>query len=336
MMNENLESQYERSDKTSAFGLRLKRISWPAMFAGVVTTLVVLFLLSLLGLAVGLGVVNPVTDPTPLSGLGTGAIIWWAVSNIIALFAGGWVTGRLSAIIAGPERVTNGIVMWGLYTILSLFIVTTSAGAVLGGAGSLLGLAGKEVASADSQDGNMIASVREEVNQLLRETGKPELQPEKLKSKVKSGAQSPQEMKETGKEVLSELDRDALVNIVMNRPGRSRAEAEAMVNQWVGEGKEGIANAEEDARRISERAAEATSQAALYSFFAMLLGAIAAGWGALIGRTDPEDDLWLKGRRAPVSAGPQATVYTNEPATREKVTTTGEPTRDRVTSTEKY
>lgn len=299
MNTENAMLQYGHSNQPSSLGLRLKRISWPAMFAGVVTTLVVLFLLSLLGLSVGLGAINPVTDPSPFSGLGTGAIVWWGISNIIALFAGGWVTGRLSAVIAGPERVTNGVVMWGLYTIFSLFILSTSVGAVLGGAGSLMGMVGRETASNTNIDKESITA---EIKQLMRETGKPELQPERMEGKAKGGSSSPQAMKNAGKETMNALDRDALVNVVMNRTGKSRTEAEATVNSWLGkEDASGFNPREEQARRTAEETAGATSQAALYSFFALLLGAVAAGLGAMVGRTDPGDDLWLRNERVPVT-----------------------------------
>src|SRR5919202_3569073 len=67
-----------------------RRITWGAIFAGVVITLAVQLLLSLLGLGVGLLTVEP-TEPggTPgASALGIGAGIWWTLSYMIALFVG--------------------------------------------------------------------------------------------------------------------------------------------------------------------------------------------------------------------------------------------------------
>ncbi|MCL5237856.1 MAG: hypothetical protein M1353_08420 [Nitrospirae bacterium] len=83
----------------------LKRISWGAIFAGTIVALVIELTLSLLGMGIGLGVVNPATETNPLGGVGTGAGIWLAVSTLISLFAGGWVASRL----AGFPRSSTGI-----------------------------------------------------------------------------------------------------------------------------------------------------------------------------------------------------------------------------------
>ena len=66
-----------------------KGISWRAIFAGVICILSIVFLLNLLGLSFGFGTIEPAEESNPLSGLGTGSLIWWIVSNLIALFAGG-------------------------------------------------------------------------------------------------------------------------------------------------------------------------------------------------------------------------------------------------------
>ena len=63
-----------------------RRISWPAIFGGVILVVAVQFLLSMLGAGIGLGTVNVNVGSTPdASSFGIGAGIWWVVSSVIAL-----------------------------------------------------------------------------------------------------------------------------------------------------------------------------------------------------------------------------------------------------------
>ena len=63
-----------------------RKLSWGAIIAGVIVALVTMLLLNLLGIGIGFGSINPVVEQNPMSGVGTGAIIWWVVSNLIAIF----------------------------------------------------------------------------------------------------------------------------------------------------------------------------------------------------------------------------------------------------------
>ncbi|MBC7530676.1 MAG: hypothetical protein H7318_03795 [Oligoflexus sp.] len=69
----------------------IKRISWPAILGGVVVALAVQLLLSLLGLAIGASTIDPLKEQNPMAGLATGTGIWFALTMIISLYAGGWV-----------------------------------------------------------------------------------------------------------------------------------------------------------------------------------------------------------------------------------------------------
>ena len=64
-----------------------RRISWAAIFGGVILVVVVQLLLSTLGAGIGLGTVNVNAGTTPDAGnFGIGAGIWWVISSCIALF----------------------------------------------------------------------------------------------------------------------------------------------------------------------------------------------------------------------------------------------------------
>src|SRR5262245_35491040 len=81
-----------------------RRISWGAIIAGLIVTLVCQILLSMLGVAIGASSIEPLQEQKPLEGLGMSAAIWWIVSSLISLFLGGCVAGRL----AGVPRKADG------------------------------------------------------------------------------------------------------------------------------------------------------------------------------------------------------------------------------------
>ena len=94
-----MEARLERTSVLNEPGVlaSVKRISWPAVFAGVLIAVVIQIALSLLGIGIGLSTVDPKTEENPVQGLGVGAGIWYVISSLIALFAGGWVAGRREA-----------------------------------------------------------------------------------------------------------------------------------------------------------------------------------------------------------------------------------------------
>jgi hypothetical protein len=76
-----------------------RRISWAAIFGGVILGVSVQLLLSLLGAGIGLGTVNTNLGSTPTaSNLGIGAGVWWVVSSCVALGLGGYVAAWLAGI----------------------------------------------------------------------------------------------------------------------------------------------------------------------------------------------------------------------------------------------
>lgn len=132
MFKENWASRNIPSESSSGRGRSLapfKRITWGAIFAGVVVALVIQMVLSLLGLGIGLGAVNP-TDANPLAGIGIGAGIWWVASMLISLFIGGLVAGRLSGIPGKADSFLHGMLTWCVFTLLSFYLLTTTVGGI--------------------------------------------------------------------------------------------------------------------------------------------------------------------------------------------------------------
>ena len=55
--------------------VNIKRVSWSAVFAGVLVAIVTQMLLSLLGFGIGLGTIDAVEEKNPAAGLGIGSAI---------------------------------------------------------------------------------------------------------------------------------------------------------------------------------------------------------------------------------------------------------------------
>lgn len=92
-----------------------QRISWAAVFAGVILVIVIQLLFSLLGAGIGMSTVDPLHGQTPEAEvLGLSAGIWWTVSCLIALFIGGWVASHLAGIPRTVDGMLNGLLTWGI------------------------------------------------------------------------------------------------------------------------------------------------------------------------------------------------------------------------------
>lgn len=115
---------------------KVSRISWAAIFAGTLTALAVVSMLNLLGLGIGFSTINPLTENDPLSGLGTGALIWLGVSNLIALYVGGLVAGRMSGYPSKSDGGLHGFLSWALFALVSFFLITSTIGTMVNGMSS--------------------------------------------------------------------------------------------------------------------------------------------------------------------------------------------------------
>jgi hypothetical protein len=116
-----------------------ERVSWSAVFAGLILALMIQLLLSLLGTGIGLSTVDPATRET--LGAETPSIaagIWWTISSLIALFAGGWAATYLAGIPGRTEGIIHGLLTWGLSTLLLVSLIGTAVGTLIGGAFNVL------------------------------------------------------------------------------------------------------------------------------------------------------------------------------------------------------
>ncbi|MCJ8139544.1 YrzE family protein [Falsirhodobacter halotolerans] len=113
------------------------RVAWGAIFAGIVVAIATMAVLGIIGLALGFSLVE-VGEQNPGNGALTTTGIWTFVSQIVALFVGGFIAARLAGLLPTGAAVLHGATVWGAATIAAIWIATSTAGALFSGAASVV------------------------------------------------------------------------------------------------------------------------------------------------------------------------------------------------------
>lgn len=128
----------------------LNRVSWGAIFAGTVIGLGLLILLGMLGTAIGFRAIDP-QQSGAFDGVGVGAGIWWILTSILALAVGGYTAGHLSGIPEKRSATAHGASVWGLLTIVMLWLAASTMGAAINTAtGAVTGAAQAAASATDT------------------------------------------------------------------------------------------------------------------------------------------------------------------------------------------
>lgn len=125
--------RYETAPPLAGTGFRL---SWGAVFAGLVVATAVQIVLTLLGAGIGFAAWEPGESAR---GLGIGAGIWAILSVLVSLYVGGLTTGRLAGILTRKDGALHGILLWGLSTIVTVWLLASGVTALAGGAFRMVG-----------------------------------------------------------------------------------------------------------------------------------------------------------------------------------------------------
>lgn len=255
------------------------RIKWWAVLAGLVVGIALQMVLTLLGLAIGAWSID-LKEAQPAGGIPLGTGLWTGISMLISAFVGGYVTSRLSGAYLRSDGMYHGAVVWGVNWLVFAWLATTAMSYMIGGVFNVFGSTvqtlaqgvGTAVSTAASKAGdvNVRAStddIRRQIESVLKATGKPELQPGEIKkdvNKVTATAQSGQSLNTVTDSALAEiqnkltaLDRDAAVNIMVNKLGMSQPQAQEVVQSAIG----AIAPIREAANTMKERSVDGSNSA---------------------------------------------------------------------------
>jgi hypothetical protein len=295
---------------------RLQRISWGAIFAGCLLALATYLVLSVLGTAIGASAIDPIGSSNPFHGFGTGTGIWLLASTLISVFVGALVAGRSAPAQGG----LHGLLSWAATTLIATYMLASLAGGVAGATFGMVGkglsLAGEGVAAATPDVVNGVKhQLREngieldwghlqgELDTVLRQTGKPQLDPSTLKSQAQAAGNDAQQtaqqaavkpqqagdelaqwfdrVREEGQPVLNAADKDALLNVIVARTGKSRDEAQQIVDNYAQTYQQAMQKfeqlkqqADQKAREAGDAAARGVSKAAWATLLLLILGGV--------------------------------------------------------------
>ena len=262
------------------------QISWGAVFAGVFLALAVQFLINLLGVGIGAAVLDPLTSDNPdASTFSIGGGMWFVVSGIIASFIGGYVASRLSG---RPSRSTgsyHGLTMWAVTTIVVLYMLTTSVGALVGGAfsglSSVVGAVGNTAATAATAAAPAVASAVDDpmtnIEQQVRNTSGSD--PQALGDAAVAAVRAAI----TGDQATANDAKARAADALAKAQNIPVDQARQQVDQYAKSYQDSVATAKKQALEAADAAASAVSTGALLGFAALVLGAIAAWFGGAAG-----------------------------------------------------
>lgn len=209
------ETEIRRETPFSERRSRFPWISWGAIIGGLVSGLAAYILLALLGIAAGLSAITPETaEPVGKVPLMTG--IWTSISLVLSAFVGGYVAARMSGLSRIADGILHGLVAWGASTLVFAFLITTSVGAALGGAFSLLGQ-GAKVAGVTAGG---VASSKSTQNQL-----------ESLLKGSAGGGNITADNVTAVRDKLQAGDRDGAIEVMVNQMGFTRDRATQVVDK---------------------------------------------------------------------------------------------------------
>ena len=271
--------------------IMLNEISWGAVFAGAVIGLVTHVILNMLGIGVGLSTVDAVAGDSPsASSFSIGAGIWWVVSGIVAAALGGYLAGRLSGKPSQSTTAYHGLISWALSTLIVVYLLSSAASGLIGGAMSTastaLSGAGKAVggtvqtavsAAAPSLNDPMSAIE----GQVRSASGGQD--PAALRDAATSAVKSAM----SGDPTQQAAATDKAAAALAKAQGIPVDQAKAQVVQYQQQYKETVAKAKEQAKQAADATARTVSRGALFGALALLLGALAAFFAGQASAVNP-------------------------------------------------
>jgi hypothetical protein len=262
-----------------------RRISWAAVFGGVILVVVLQLLFSLLGAGVGLGTVNTNAGSTPAaSTLGITAGLWWVLTSCIAIGVGGFVAAWFAGIEVRFDGVLHGLVTWGIATLLTFWLLSSAVGSIIGGGFSALGSAASATGSGLSEAAKPLAQAAGVSPDMIQQQAQAYLQP----TNPDPATMSPQDAQ---KEIATDLTtyanggadaaaaKERVISIMAAQMKISHDDAAKKFDDTQARLKQTRDRAAQAAKDAADASASAASKASFGAFIVVLLGGLAAAFG---------------------------------------------------------
>lgn len=157
---------------------------WGNIASGVVATLSIAFLLSILGVSLGFSIIDPLSDDI-INGAGTTVLLWSGFAIILSLAIGSYISGYLARV----NGAIHGLIVWAasialvliLVIMAAIGLVKTTANAV----GSVVASTGSVVSGASGAIGDGIKGFADIGQELMGDIDiDTDIEPTQLKGEV--------------------------------------------------------------------------------------------------------------------------------------------------------
>lgn len=254
------------SDEANSSG-----VSWSAVLAGSFVTAALSLILLALGTGLGFASVSVWSGVgASASTIGTAAILWFILIQIMSASMGGYLAGRLRTKWTGIHTdevyfrdTAHGFLAWSVALVLTAAFLASAAT-------SLMGSAPEKSNAATASQGQVSEAGPNAyfVDSLFRTNGsKPEV--ENISVTREAAIIFATSLKQGA---LSATDKNYLDELVMSRTGVSQTEADERVNETF-----------LSAKSSAEAARKAIAHSLLWAFIALLIGAFCASFSGTIG-----------------------------------------------------
>jgi hypothetical protein len=246
-------------------------VSWGAVIAGAFVAAAFYLILLSLGAGLGLSAISPWNIGASVSAVGSVAIAWLILIEIIASALGGYLTGRLRTkwtLVHSDEvyfrDTANGFLSWAVALVISVSLLASAAASMAGG------IAQTPASSENTIAANMADSSAYFVDTMFRSdragagAGDNEMQAQTEAARILDNALRNNQ--------LPSADQNYLVQLIVAKTGITQAEAEQRVSSVV-----------TNARQAADTARKATAHLLLWFFLSLLMGAFSASLAATIG-----------------------------------------------------
>jgi hypothetical protein len=246
-------------------------VSWAAIVGGAVVTAALSLILLALGAGLGLSAVSPWSGVgASTTVIGTAAILWLILMQIMSGSLGGYLAGRLRTKWAGIHNdevyfrdTAHGFLAWGLALVVTAAFLASAATVMVGA-----------IASSPAGGGGMAAEGRQfdpdayYVDMLFRS---PSVPPEASINAVRSEV-GRIFAKAMAQREMSADDRGYITQVIVGRTGLSQTAAQARLSDVFA-----------TAQQVADTARKAIAHTLLWIFSALLIGAFCASFAATVG-----------------------------------------------------
>lgn len=245
------------------------RLSWGAILAGLVVTLVTQLLLNLIGVAVGAeSFARLFSGGASAASVSTGAGIWFVISSILAALVGGYAAGRFSGGQNEANAGWHGLTTWALTVLLLTYLLSSAAGGIIGELGGAAKSTAQVVLPVLTQATEPFSSIEQQLRSATAGNDPAALRDAAIaavRAAVTGNQQQEAEARERAAQAIARAQNTAV------------EDARKQVQQYEQQYRQIVDHARQEAKQAADIAAKAASRAALLGAISLILGGL-AGW----------------------------------------------------------